>query len=83
MPVMPPAPGKFSMTTGWPSAFDKAGLAARMMVSTPEPGPTGTMTRIGVCAWAGSAPAKVVTSAATSAARRVNERCIGVSWSSS
>src|SRR5882762_9307522 len=52
VPVTPPAPARFSITTGWPSAFDNAGLAARMFVSTPDPGLTGRMTRIGVCACA-------------------------------
>jgi hypothetical protein len=48
-PVMPPAPGRFSMTTPWPpSALVSEGAAARMMVSTPEPAPTGRTTRSGL-----------------------------------
>ena len=43
VPTMPPAPGWFSTTTGWPSAFDSAGCAARVIVSTPEAVATGRM----------------------------------------
>ena len=37
VPITPPAPGWFSTTTGCPSAFETAGLVARVIVSTPEP----------------------------------------------
>jgi hypothetical protein len=53
VPVMPPAPGRFSMTTGWPpSERTSAVWAERTMVSAPEPAPTGRMTRSGVPFWA-------------------------------
>src|SRR6478752_1494356 len=45
VPTMPPAPGWFSITTGWPSVLPRAAAAARTMVSTPEPAPTGRMKR--------------------------------------
>ena len=48
VPVMPPAPGMFSITTGWPTDLVSAGLTVRMIVSTPEPGPTGRMVRNGL-----------------------------------
>ncbi|MOA41071.1 hypothetical protein D3C78_1630030 [compost metagenome] len=44
---MPPAPGWFSTTTVWPSAADSAGPADRVIVSTPEPTPTGRMNLMG------------------------------------
>ena len=61
VPVMPPAPGMFSITTGWPSDLVSDGLTVRMIVSTPEPGPTGRIVRSGLsdaalCARAGSGP---------------------------
>ena len=40
---MPPAPGWLSTTTGWPSALDSAGDAARVIVSTPDAVATGRM----------------------------------------
>ena len=36
-PTMPPAPGWFSITTGFPSALASAGCAVRVIVSTPDP----------------------------------------------
>src|SRR4051812_25097090 len=59
VPVMPPAPGRFSTTMGWPSVFDNPVLAARTMESTPEPALTGRITRMGRCgAWALAAHAR-------------------------
>ena len=46
-PMTPPAPGRFSITTGWPKARPSATEAERAMVSTPEPALTGSTTRTG------------------------------------
>src|SRR5687767_1795534 len=47
VPVMLPAPGRFSITTAWPSAFESDGPTARVIVSTPDPGANGRMMRRG------------------------------------
>ena len=47
VPVMPPAPGRFSITTGWPSALARLLLMARMAPSPPEPADSGKMMRRG------------------------------------
>ena len=47
VPVMPPAPGRFSITTGWPSALARLLLMARMEPSAPEPADSGRMMRRG------------------------------------
>src|SRR6476659_6272973 len=54
VPTMPPAPAWFSTMTGAPSAFDSAGVAARVIVSTPDAVATGRMNLIGrsLCAHA-------------------------------
>ena len=73
VPLMPPAPGKFSITMGCPpSALLTAGLIVRVIVSTPEPGPTGRMVRsglsdAGVCAATDSEPRENVTAIAVRA----------------
>jgi len=60
-PSMPPAPGLFSMTTGWPHFAPSLSLMARAMRSSELPGPVGTTMRTGLvgqlCAAAGSATA--------------------------
>src|SRR5579862_1807805 len=43
----PPAPGLFSMTTGWPHASLSFGAISRATISTPPPGANGTMTCTG------------------------------------
>jgi len=48
VPVMPPAPGRFSMTMGWPSALARLVLMARMAPSAPEPADSGRITRSGL-----------------------------------
>jgi hypothetical protein len=66
VPVMPPAPGMFSITTGWPKALPSATEAARTMLSTPEPALIGRMKRIGLsepCASAGSGAASAAAPA--------------------
>src|SRR6187455_1183370 len=41
------APGRFSMTSGWPSSSDTFGCTMRMVMSDPPAAAYGTMTRIG------------------------------------
>src|SRR5262245_62044081 len=48
MPIVPPAPGRFSTTTGWPSAACSLSATGRAMVPVAEPGVNGTMMRIGL-----------------------------------
>src|SRR6478752_678645 len=69
VPTMPPAPGWFSTITGAPSAFDSAGDAARVIVSTPEAVATGRMNLIGrsLCA---NAPMATVAVTSAIVARR-------------
>ena len=47
---MPPAPGWFSTIDRVPSAFESAGCAARVIVSTPDAVATGRMNLIGAVA---------------------------------
>ncbi len=55
-PIMPPAPGRLSTTTGWPSSSLRPGATARALISTLPPGANGTTIRMGltgkVCACA-------------------------------
>jgi hypothetical protein len=46
MPMMPPAPGRFSTTTGWPSASESFGATRRAGVSVAPPGENGTISRM-------------------------------------
>src|SRR5260221_12713386 len=59
-PTMPAAPGRFSITIGWPSASPSAGATVRAVISTLPPGTKGTISRIGLlgkpCAPAAHAP---------------------------
>src|SRR5258708_7851482 len=45
---MPAAPGRFSITIGWPSASPSAGATVRAVMSTLPPGTKGTISRIGL-----------------------------------
>ena len=47
-PIMPPAPARFSTTTGWPSLSLMRGAMAREMRSALPPGGKLTMKRIGL-----------------------------------
>src|SRR6476646_6769356 len=49
LPRVPAAPGRFSMTTGWPSFSCNDCAMMRPMMSAPPPGPNGTMMRTGRC----------------------------------
>src|SRR4029079_1448694 len=55
-PMLPPAPARFSISTGWPSVSESFCWATRATISVGPPGAKGTMTRIGlegqVCACA-------------------------------
>src|SRR5437773_6283216 len=54
--MMPPAPPRFSITTGWPRLSCSAGTKLRAAMSVPPPGAAGTMRWIGFvgyCAAAG------------------------------
>ena len=46
-PIMPPAPARFSTTTGWPRISLMTGATARAVTSTLPPAENGTMIRIG------------------------------------
>src|SRR5688572_447850 len=46
--TLPPAPGRFSTVTGWPSCFDSSLAMARAVMSTPPPGGNGQTMRIGL-----------------------------------
>ena len=70
MPMPPPAPALFSMTTGWPSARPIASATGRPTVSATPPGGNGTTIvtgRSGYCAFAAAA----IISAAQNAATRL------------
>jgi hypothetical protein len=46
MPIVPPAPVRFSTTTVWPSVRDSTSPTWRAMKSIAPPGASGTMNRI-------------------------------------
>src|SRR6059036_2107232 len=45
--MVPPAPGRFSMTIGCPICGESLSVTVRAMMSVPLPGVNGTMIRIG------------------------------------
>jgi len=47
MPILVPAPGRFSMTKGWPSRSDSHWPISRARMSNAPPGGTGTTIRTG------------------------------------
>ncbi|MNT44333.1 hypothetical protein D3C72_1808550 [compost metagenome] len=66
MPMLPPAPGLLSTTTGWPSAFCRAGCISRDTMSPGAPAGKATTSRTGLvgqvsAAWLG---ARVASTAA-------------------
>src|SRR5207245_5714709 len=63
-PMVPPAPGRFSMTMGCPSWGESLSVTVRAMMSVPLPGVNGTMILIG---FAGQACAHAVVCAIHSA----------------
>src|SRR5512134_3170159 len=48
MPMLPPAPARFSTSTGWPSAAESLSPSARAVTSVEPPGGYGTMSRTGL-----------------------------------
>src|SRR5688572_4434029 len=70
--MVPPAPGLFSTTTGWPSASDRPGATRRAVMSTFPPGAKGTMMRIGFAGKA-CAAASVARPAARAARARLKD----------
>src|SRR6185312_9384116 len=67
-------PGLFSTTTDWPHFCESLSANSRAVISTPEPGPSGTMKRTGrvgqLCAEAGAASAIAAKAIETVASRR-------------
>src|SRR5262245_12425137 len=68
-PMFPPAPGRFSTTTGWPSVLASSSPTARARTSTSPPAGNGAIMRMGfvgqVCAAAADArPAVRIRNAA-------------------
>src|SRR5215831_8629925 len=55
MPMVPPAPVRFSITTCWPIDRDIGSAVTRATKSSPPPAASGTMKRIGRFGQAGSA----------------------------
>jgi hypothetical protein len=48
MPIELPAPGRFSMTIGWPTCRDTSSNTMRAITSVALPGASGTTTLIGL-----------------------------------
>jgi hypothetical protein len=71
VPTIPPAPPRFSTTTGWPSCAENRSASRRASRSAGPPAAKGTMIRTGRVgqAWA-KAGATGRTSASASSARR-------------
>src|SRR5437016_2861705 len=53
--MMPPAPPRFSITTGWPRLSCSAGTKLRAAISVPPPGAAGTMRWIGLAGYCAAA----------------------------
>ena len=70
MPMLPPAPGRFSITTGWPHFSDSFWPTMRASASEAPPGVCGTMMRTGLAGkvWARAAGALPKTVASASRA---------------
>src|SRR5687767_6881955 len=49
MPMFPAAPGRFSISTGWPQIAVSFSATMRGMRSEAPPGANGTITRTGFC----------------------------------
>ena len=47
VPIMPPAPPRFSITTGWPSCWPIGSATSRAQISVAPPAGSGTTMRIG------------------------------------
>ena len=69
-PSVPAAPGRFSITIGWPRCFSVAGASARIAMSVEPPGGQGTISvtgRVGNCC-----ACAVVASAMNAAAAKIS-----------
>src|SRR6187200_3433138 len=72
MPIAPPAPGLFSITTGCFSSRDSASATGRATVSATPPGGNGTIIVIGLSGyWANAADDAAVNATAAMAARAI------------
>src|SRR6476661_8610585 len=72
VPVTPPAPGRFSMITAWPSSLDNGLPMVRASASTLEPGALGTIILTGLpSAMAGNAGKTRERTSAAAVARRL------------
>src|SRR4051812_26128185 len=76
--MLPPAPGRFSTSTGWPKVLAISFASTRAYRSEKPPAGKGTMRRIAFvgycCACAGSPSAMSVAPAAVRKVRRRNEK---------
>src|SRR5436190_6729056 len=70
--MLPPAPGLFSMTTGWPSRCESLSATARAERSVEPAGGKGTIMRIVLLGYVACAPASVEANAAAKSAARTN-----------
>ena len=74
--VVPPAPGRFSMTNGWPTCRDSWSSTTRPVMSTALPALNGLiaeMARDGqACAWADGAAAARATAASAPHSTRMD-----------
>src|SRR5262245_8288374 len=80
MPIVPPAPGRFSTITGWPSCAVSFSATVRAMMSVALPGVKGTVTRIGLagqgCAHAAALEASSAAGISLAAAIQIPVRLI-------
>src|SRR3546814_8750623 len=74
-PTAPPAPGRFSTTTGWPSSLAKGTASARAMTSLLAPGAKGTISWIDLEGQAGSVLAWLEDTASSPPARIQPHSC--------
>src|SRR4051812_38519742 len=80
--MLPDAPGRLSMTTGWPRRDASFSQKARAALSAPPPAGKGTIILMGRSGqdWAWTAPAPSASKASASTVRREGERNMVVSW---
>jgi len=78
--MLPPAPGRFSITSGWPSVALTCGPMARRMASALPPGGKVTTTLIGLvgqASWARAGPCSASSAALPSAAHQARRVRMG------
>ncbi|WZB71938.1 hypothetical protein WJ968_09575 [Achromobacter xylosoxidans] len=66
----PPAPPRFSTTTGWPSSRVSPSANTRAVVSVTPPAPKGTISRTGCVGYACAHAAAIGSAAPNKTARR-------------